>query len=114
MFFKKRYDKEFAKKNKINKIVIQWSMDDEINQFVKALFEAKKTEPLPNEYIKLLVSATDNELAIFSKTKKIKFMPNKKYPLSQKFLDVIEKKHHNIKYNLLKNVCMLNRLTKNN
>ena len=92
-----------------NKVVIQWSLDDEINEFVKALFEGKKVKKIKG--IKLLKVATDKELLMFAKIKKIKFKPNKKDKGVQMFLDAVEAKHPNIKYNLLHNIQLLNRLT---
>jgi len=111
LFFSKKEDNAFVKKNKINKIVIQWTLDDDINAFVKALFEGGKVKKMPKNYVKLLVSATDKEIALFARIRKISFKPRGKDILVQKFLDNIEKKHHNIKYNLMKNIIVLNRLT---
>ena len=55
---------------------------------------------------------TDKEVEIFAKINKLKFKARKKDKLSKEFLDNVEKKHPNIKYNLLRNLGMLNRLTK--
>ena len=93
---------EFVSKNKANKIVVSWSMDDEANEFVSALFKGGKVKK--SKAVKLLKVVTDKELKIFAKIKKLKFKANKKDKDVQKFLDNVEKKHGNIKYNLLKNI----------
>ncbi|MBW2996390.1 hypothetical protein KY332_03760 [Candidatus Woesearchaeota archaeon] len=91
------------------KKVVEWTMDDEVNEFVKALFLNKKVKK--SKDIRLLKVVTDKEIERFARIKKLKFKPNPKDKDVQKFLDNVEKKHPNIKYNLLKNIDMLNRLT---
>lgn len=108
LFFRAKEDKEFIKKNRINKVVALWTLDDEANKFIKGVFSAKKVKA--NKKIKLLVNVSDKELEMFSKSNKIKFNPNKKDKDVQKFLDNVEKKHPNIKFNLLRNINELNKL----
>ena len=111
LFFRKREDKEFVKKNNINKIVVEWTLDDEVNEFMKAVLEGKKVKEKGKKYVKLLKVVTDKELLFFAKFNKIKFKPKKKDEIVQIFLDEVEDEHPNIKYNLLNNISMLNRLT---
>jgi hypothetical protein len=95
----------FVKKGK--KVVL-WSMDDEVNEFVSGLFSGKKVKKTKD--IRLLKVVTDKELLLFAKIKGLKFKANKKNNDVQKFLDAIEKKHGNIKYNLLKNIEELKKI----
>ncbi|MBR9691171.1 hypothetical protein GOV06_00120 [Candidatus Woesearchaeota archaeon] len=103
--------KLFFRKNNVNKVVVEWTMDDEVNEFMKALFLGKKMKKAKKNEIKLLKVLTDDEVKKFAKIKKLKFKVNKRDKDVQKFLDNVEKKHPNIKYNLLKNINVLNRLT---
>ena len=100
--------KVYSKKVRGAKEVIEWTMDDEANEFVKALFEGKKGRK--SNAIKLLKVLTDVEVERFAKIKKLKFKANKKDKDVQKFLDNVEAKHPNIKYNLLKNIGTLKAL----
>lgn len=111
LFFRKREDKGFVRDKKINKIVIEWTLDDEVNEFMKAILEGGKVKENGKRYVKLLKVVTDKELLSFAKFNKIKFKPKKKDSVVQIFLDEVEEKHPNIKYNLLNNISMLNRLT---
>ena len=99
---------EIVSKKKANKIVVSWSMDDEANEFISALFNNKKVKK--NNDIKLLKVLSDKELLLFAKIKGLKFKANKKNKDVQKFLDDVEKKHGNIKYNLLKNIDSLRKI----
>ena len=94
----------FKKNNNINKVVVEWTLDDEINEFVKALFLNKKVKKAGKTDVRLLKVLTDEEVKKFAKINKIKFKPNKKDKAVQEFLDNVEAKHPNIKYNLLKNI----------
>ena len=106
LFFRK--DRKSGKK--INKIVVEWTLDDEINEFMKAVLEGKKIRKKDKRHVKLLKVVTDKEVLLFAKFNKIKFKANKKDPLVQKFLDEVEEKHPNIKYNLLNNIRELRKL----
>ncbi|MEE9525333.1 MAG: hypothetical protein V3V78_01880, partial [Candidatus Woesearchaeota archaeon] len=101
--------KIYSKKVKGGKEIIEWTMDDETTEFVKAVFLNKKVGK--SKGIKLLKVLTDTEVEKFAKIKKLKFKANKKDKDVQKFLDDIEEKHPNIKYNLVKNIGKLKELT---
>jgi hypothetical protein len=79
--------KTVSKKGKGVKNVVEQTMDDETNGFVKSLFLNKKFKK--NKDIKLLRVLTDKEAGIFAKIKKLKFKANKKDRNVQKFLDKI-------------------------
>lgn len=104
LFFRARLSKEFVKKNGINKILIEWSLDDGANEFLLGLFRGKKVRKLGKGHVKLLKVVTDKEIELFAKLEKLRFKPNKKDPFVQKLLDELQKKHPSIRYTLLKNI----------
>lgn len=108
-------------KTRVNKIVIPWTLDDEINLFLKQFFTGKKIRQNP-KHIKLLKPITDKEAARFAKIKKLKFKPNKtlkfvskayKSPIWKKekaiqhFIDEMEKSYPDTKYKLYKSKELL-------
>ena len=95
---------------KSNKVVVDWTADDEANLFLEELFLGKKNKQ-DKKQVKLLKVITDKEAKLFAKIKKLKFKENKKNKDIQKFIDELEKKDLGAKYRLLKNFDMLNRLT---
>ena len=107
LFFRAKIDKEFVKKNKINKIVINWTLDDEIHEFLKDFFADKMTAGTGKKYIKLLRKITDKEAELFVKIKKLKFKKNKKDKHIEKFLQGLEKDHPEIRYTLFRNIKKL-------
>jgi len=110
IFQKNKIDPNFIKKNKINKIVIEWTLDDELNQYIKKIFEKKKEAKEDKKYIKILKSVTDDEALLFSKINKLKFKPNRKDKKIQEFLNNIQDRFPNAKFNLLKNINELRKL----
>ncbi|MBW2978433.1 hypothetical protein KY331_06320 [Candidatus Woesearchaeota archaeon] len=90
-----------------NKKIIEWTLDDELNQFVKGMFEGKGRRKEEKKVIKILKNVTDEEVKLFAKIKGLKFKPNKKDKAIQKFLDSVQAKYPNAKYNLLRNVSEL-------
>ncbi len=111
LFFKEKEDKKFIEQKDINKVVVRWTMDDENNKFMKSIFSDEVYEEMPEKYVRLLSAATDDEIKKFAEIKNIEFKKNKKDQDVQWFLDKVEKKHPNIKYNLLRNIKQLNKLT---
>ncbi|MBD3354513.1 hypothetical protein GF361_00850 [Candidatus Woesearchaeota archaeon] len=111
LFFKRKEDKKFIKEKNINKVVVEWTMDDENNRFMKGIFNDESYEKMPEKYVKLLIAVTDDEIKKFAEIKKLDFKENKKDKDVQGLLDKVEKKHPNIKYNLLRNIKGLNKLT---
>jgi hypothetical protein len=110
IFQKNKIDSNFIKKNKINKIVIEYTLDDELNQYIKGIFEKKKEAKKDKKYIKILKNVTDNDVLLFAKINKLKFKPNKKDKNIQEFLNSIQAKFPNAKYTLLKNINKLRKL----
>jgi len=104
----KDMDVKIVSKN-YNKKVIEWTLDDELNQFVKNMFEGKK-QPKQDKTIKILKNVTDKDAVLFAKIKGLKFKPNKKDKKVQYFLDKIQEKYPNAKYNLLRNIEELRKL----
>jgi len=103
--------KVFYRKNKkVNKVVVEWTADDEANLFLEGLFSGKKIKQ-DKKHVKLLRVITDREARLFAKIKKLKFKENKKNNDIQKFIDELEKRDTGAKHGLLRNADMLNRLT---
>jgi len=86
---------------KRSKIVIPWTADDEIEQFLDALFNNQKISK--NKYIKLLINISDEELQLYAKANKIKGKKEKKSFLG-KNLDELEKRYPGSKLGLLKSI----------
>lgn len=100
--FKKGTTKSAARLSKgYDKVLIPWSMDDEVEQYLDALFNAKKV-PKTN-HIKLLINVSDEEIALFAKIKKIKGKQKAKTVLG-KMLDNLEKRYPGSKFGLLRSV----------
>ena len=112
LFFRSKENKEFIKKNKINKVLLQWTLDDEANNFLLGLFKGQKIKKFDEKYIKFLVSITNDEALMFAKIKKLKFKANKMDPYIKRLIDKMHKEHPSARYTLLNNIEMLNRLTK--
>jgi hypothetical protein len=106
-----KFDKNFVKKNNINKIIVEWTVDDEDNLFLKDLFLGQGMKSMKSS-ISLLSVITDKEAKLFAKIKKLKFKENKKNKDVQKFLDDMEKKDPGAKFRLLKNREFLKRILK--
>ncbi len=97
----KKAVKNKLKKDRINKVVILWTLDDEANLFLDNLF-AKKNKRLNKKYIRLLVTITDKEAGLFAKINKIDFKENKKNNDIKKMLDTLEQKYPETKFSLLR------------
>ncbi len=85
----------------VNKIVIPWTLDDEINLFLNEFLTGKKTKQNP-KHIKLLKVITDKEAARFAKLNKLRFVPNKKNKDVQKFIEKMTERYSDTKYKLYK------------
>ena len=109
LFFRAKEDEEFIRKNKINKIVANWTLDDEVTSFLEGVFLNKKRK-LGKRYINLLTTITDKEAKLFAKLKKIKFKPNKKNKDIMELIEELSKKHTHAKFSLMKNIKDLNKI----
>jgi hypothetical protein len=84
-----------------NKIIIPWNTDDEIEQYLAALFNAKKVPK--TKYIKLLINISDEELEQYAKANNIKGKKKIKSALGKK-IDALEKRYPGSKFGLLKSL----------
>jgi len=109
VFYRASVNKEFVKKNKINKIVRTWTLDDVANEFLSEVLLGEKIKK--RKYIDILSCITDSEAELFSKLHKIKFIVNKKDKDIVKLLKTLSDKHTHAKFSLLQNIEKLNRLT---
>ena len=111
LFFRANINKDFVKKNKINKILIEYTLDDEINSFLTSLFKGKKIKRLDKKHIKLLKPVTDDEAKEFARINRLRFKPNKKDPFIQILIDELHQNHPNAKYTLLNNIDDLKKIS---
>ncbi|MBT7902443.1 hypothetical protein HN587_01170 [Candidatus Woesearchaeota archaeon] len=92
--------KEFIKKNEIQKVIIPWTQDDEVELFLSNWFEDKKNE-LPQKFVKLFLPISDVALNTYCKLKEIQFTPTKRKELSKR-IDLFEKKYPGTKNSITK------------
>ncbi len=109
IFKRKAVNKEFIKKNKIDKIVVNWTMDDEIINFLKNFFDGKK-EKKDKKVVKLLKVVSDEDLKNFSKIKKIKFVPNKKDKNIVEMVEYMAERYPDTKEKLLNSAIALGKM----
>src|SRR3989344_4906255 len=50
LFFSKKIDTDFIKKNKIDSVLIEWTIDDEGNQFLAKLFKGESFKKIDKKY----------------------------------------------------------------
>lgn len=106
LFFSSRLNDSFVKKNKINKIVVDWTLDDEINAFLEEILNCKKRKN--DKKIKLIANITDKEALLFAKLKGLKFKPNVKNKDITQLVERLVEKHTHAKYSMLVNIEELN------
>ena len=111
IFYRVKMDKNFVKKNKINKIIIEWTADDQDNLFLESLFSGQGMKSMKSS-TSLLSVITDKEAKLFAKIEKLKFKENKKNKDIQRFLDDMGKKDPGAKFRLLKNRNFLKNILK--
>jgi hypothetical protein len=111
LFFKKTDDinnksiKKFIEKNKIKKLVVKWTLDDELYVYLRNIFFGERRKG-PKQ-ITVLKGLTDSEAIMFSKINKIQFKPNKKDKEIEGMFDRLEKKYPEIRYSLSKSILQL-------
>ena len=112
------------KKEKIKKVVIPWSLDDEIIYFTNCVFSGKKRNRLWHYkdkgiiFIKLLRNVLESECDLFASCNNLKFKrspeKDKKIKDIKKLVNKINKKHCETKFSLLKSIDKLNNIIKIN
>jgi hypothetical protein len=90
------------------RVVMPWTMDDEIVDFLESVFLNKKRKK--HGFIKLLVVATDKEIKQFARFKKLEFKENSKNKDIKEFLDKLEEEHPETKHSLLKSVEQIEKI----
>tara|TARA_Y100000310_G_scaffold345638_2_gene467576 strand:+ start:1126 stop:1593 length:468 start_codon:yes stop_codon:yes gene_type:complete len=93
------------------KIVIPFTLDDEVNLFLHSMFTKTEQKKDPR-IVKLFRPLTDDELVILSKSLKLPFKPNKKDPKLKEMVDILHKSHPEIKPALLKSAEDMKNLMK--
>lgn len=84
-----------------NKVIIPWNMDDEVEQYLNALFNNKKIKK--TKLIKPLLNISDEEIDYFAKIKKMKGKKKAKTTLGN-MMDDLEKRYPGSKFGLLKSI----------
>lgn len=97
---------------KVDKILLEWTIDDEANDFLMNLLQKKKRKRFFSKEIKFLVVMTNEDVKEFARINKLKFKAKKIDESVKKIIDPLHKEHPSAKYTLIKNIEMLNRLTK--
>lgn len=101
--------KDYCKKNKINKIIIPWNADDEVELFVDSIFNKKKLKK--DKRIKLLRNILDKEVETFANIKGLRYRKSKKKRTEiAKFLEDAEKRYPGTRFSLVKAMDSMSRL----
>ena len=88
------------------KVVLPWSLDDEIEYKLEQLFTDTSSED--KDAIKLLRNLTEQEIEWFARQHKLRFSKTKPYNKDiRKMLQRIHKNHPSIKFSLLKSLDAL-------
>ena len=101
----------FKKGSNVDKVLLQWTIDDEANDFLLNLFKSKARKKFFKKDIKFLITMTNDDVEEFARINKIKFNSEKIDPFIKKLIDDLHKEHPSAKYTLVKNISVLNRLT---
>ncbi|MBW2999255.1 hypothetical protein KY339_01165 [Candidatus Woesearchaeota archaeon] len=96
---------KIVKKGKHDKKVILWTMDDEIEYFLKNFFAGKKYIELSHhgKNIKLFLKVKHDELMAFARAKGFKLKKKKITPILE-MIEKLEKKHPETKFSLGKSM----------
>ncbi|MAG08082.1 hypothetical protein CMO89_01305 [Candidatus Woesearchaeota archaeon] len=97
---------DFIKANKVNKVVIPWTLDNEISAFLGEIFYDKK---IKNGYIKLFINVREDEIKLFAKFRKLEFEGIKMDEKLRKELDLLESKYPDVKFGLRRSIDRLKR-----
>jgi excinuclease UvrABC helicase subunit UvrB len=106
IFKTNKEDKTSIRKNRINKIIPNWTIDDEINDFLEQLLNKKENHKKPSKVKeeKILSCITDEEASLFAEINSISFKPNKKNKDISEFVEELVKKHPHSKFSLISNI----------
>lgn len=94
-----------VKKAKINKVIIPWNLDNEVEQNLEMMFTRVKHE---KSYIKLLRNVSEKEIEAFACIRNLKYKKSK--PFNQEInemLSKLEKDHPDIKFSMRKSFNVL-------
>ncbi|MBD3313483.1 hypothetical protein GF345_03505 [Candidatus Woesearchaeota archaeon] len=92
--------------------VLLWTMDDELLEFLTALFRGRKHKRPAKNRIRLFRTVNDRELEAYANLKRLKFSRKrtKEEKGILKEIDRLEKEHKETRFSLLKSIEELNRL----
>lgn len=95
-------------KNKANKVVVKYTLDDECQDFLEKFMFNKKIKKVKG--VSLLKTITDKEALLFAKYNNIKFSVNKKNKKITEILDKLEKLYPQIRYSLRKSAEFIDKI----
>ncbi len=97
---------EFISENKISKIVVPWTADDEACSFLHLVFnnniETDFSSGISHKIIKILSTVTNKETELYSEINRMEFTSNTFYPDVRKFLDSLEEIYPDTKFGIAK------------
>ena len=96
----------FIKANRIQKIVLPWTADNEIKIFLDSFLTNEPIKPIPDDYIKMFLPIPELALKNYCKIKKIPYTPQKRSDLIEK-LDLFESRYPGTKNALLKSSAVI-------
>ncbi len=109
--FENKKLKEFVKRNKVTKIFIPWTADDEIEYFINGFIRNKndlKYLGHHGKFVKLFNSIFNNEVEELAKSKKMIYKIKKR----DEFVEKVAKKYNFAKFGLLNSIQQIKRLAK--
>lgn len=97
---------------KYNKIIIPWSLEDEISEFIESLFNKTSITKFSKKSIKLLKVLSEEEIAMYAKIKKLEYNKQIKRKKSKVkiMLDNLENRYPGYKFSLLNSTRNINSL----
>jgi len=109
--------KKRARKDKNEKKVLLWTLDDEIEYMTDCMFKGKQPTLLGHgKDVKLFITITNEELKRFAKLKKFSLPKTKKskdFEKISKLIDKVEKKHPETRYSMYQSSIVLRNALKN-
>lgn len=104
--------KGMIKKNKVDKVIIPWTLDHECLLFMTKLFDkgfGRDKLKQDKKHIKLFLTIDEKSLIEFCRIKKLEYRPIKEHKLRAE-LDRLSEKYPEVKYSLGKSIEFLNKL----
>ena len=104
--------REFVEENKVNKIAVSWTMDNEVSMFLDNVFNNRtiNKEDEIQSIVKILLHVTNQEAVLYARIMGIEFTPEILFPEPYDFIKSLEKYHPDTKFGLLKSRELIGKL----